>query len=94
MNKIKEEQLKTIQEHQKELNTILNEVGFLEAQKHALMHRLGEVNSSVEEFKRQLEQEYGAININVEDGTYTVLETKTEETSVPEEVEEGVANPL
>ena len=76
MNKIKEEQLSKIQEHQKELNTILNEVGFLETQKHALMHKLGEVNKSVEEFKYELEQEYGAININVEDGTYTTIETE------------------
>lgn len=69
--KITEEQLKTIQTHQKELNTILNEVGFYEAQKHALMHKFGEVNKEVEAFKSELESEYGAININVEDGTYT-----------------------
>ena len=32
MSKIKEEQLETIREHQKTLNTILNDVGYLEAQ--------------------------------------------------------------
>ncbi len=69
--KITEEQLNKIQTHQKELNTILNEVGFYEAQKHALMHKFGEVNKEVETFKTELESEYGAININVEDGTYT-----------------------
>ncbi len=35
------------------------------------MHKFGEVNKEVETFKSELESEYGAININVEDGTYT-----------------------
>ena len=90
MNKIKDEQLKTIQEHQRTLNTILNDVGYLEAQKHGLLHQFGDVNRKVEEFKSELENEYGAININLDDGTYTAIEKEEEE----EVVEEGVANPL
>ena len=85
MSKIKEEQLETIREHQKTLNTILNDVGYLEAQKHGLLHQFGTVNQQVEDFKSELEKEYGAININLEDGTYAPIEQK-------EEV--GVANPL
>ena len=54
----------------------------------------GGVNQDVEEFKNSLEKEYGAININVEDGTYTLIETKTEEEPTPQVVEEDVANPL
>ena len=90
MNKIKDEQLKTIQEHQRTLNTILNDVGYLEAQKHGLLHQFGDVNRKVEEFKSELENEYGAININLDDGTYTAIEKEEKE----EVVEEGVANPL
>ena len=90
MNKIKDEQLKTIQEHQRTLNTILNDVGYLEAQKHGLLHQFGDVNRKVEEFKSELENEYGAININLDDGTYTAIEKEEEE----EVVAEGVANPL
>ena len=86
---IKEEQLKTIQEHQRTLNTILNDVGYLEAQKHGLLHQFGDVNRKVEEFKSELENEYGAININLDDGTYTAIEKEEEEV-----VEESVANPL
>ena len=89
MNKIKDEQLKTIQEHQRTLNTILNDVGYLEAQKHGLLHQFGDVNRKVEEFKSELENEYGAISINLDDGTYTAIEKEEEEV-----VEEGVANPL
>lgn len=77
-NKITEEQLTKIQEQQKELNGILHEVGVLEAQKHGLLHQFAGVNKEVEELKSELEKEYGAININVEDGTYTEIEQPAE----------------
>ena len=79
MNKITEEQLSKIQGQQKELNGILHEVGVLEAQKHGLLHQFAGVNKEVEELKSELENEYGAININVEDGTYTEIEKEVEE---------------
>ena len=75
--KIKEEQLKKIQEQQGKISKILNEVGYLEANKHGLLHELAEVNKEVEEFKGELEKEYGQVNINLEDGSYT--EIKKEE---------------
>jgi len=71
---IKKEQLTAIQDHQKNLNAILNDLGYLEAQKHGLLHKFAEVNKEVEEFKNQLEAEYGAVNINLEDGSYTSIE--------------------
>ena len=75
--KIKEEQLNKIQEQQAAVNKILNEVGYLEANKHGLLHELAGVNEGIEDFKKELEKEYGAVNINLEDGTYT--EIKEEE---------------
>ena len=71
--KIKEEQLKKIQEQQAAVTKILNEVGYLEANKHGLLHELAGVNEGIEEFKKELEEEYGAVNINLEDGTYTEI---------------------
>ena len=91
MSKITEEQLNTIQNQQKELNAILHEVGAIEAQKHGLLHKFGTINQEVEELKVELESQYGAVNINVEDGTYTTIEVPTTEEPV---VEEGVGNPL
>ena len=70
MNKISEEHLKTIQDQQKNLNNLLNKIGFVEAQKHGFLHELAEINKTVEDFKLQLESEYGQININVETGEY------------------------
>jgi hypothetical protein len=81
--KIKEEQLKKIQDQQGKISKILNDVGYLEANKHGLLHELAEVNKEVEEFKVELEKEYGQVNINLEDGSYTeIKEEELEEANV------------
>lgn len=88
--KIKEEQLKTIREQQKNLTGILNNIGYLEAQKHGVLHQFGETNKEIESFKHELEKEYGAVNINLETGEYTVIEQETKvepELKVVENVE-------
>ena len=53
---------------------MLNEVGYVEAQKTAGLSKFHEVNKETEGFYRELEEEYGSININLEDGTYTPIE--------------------
>jgi len=77
-NKITDEQLKTIKDHQNKTNNILHQLGYLESQKHGLLHELAGVNQDVEEFKNSLEKEYGAINIDIETGTYTKIEEEEE----------------
>ena len=71
---ISKEQLEKIQGFQKDLNKLLNEIGFLEAQKAQVLSKFGEINKQTEDFKKELEDEYGSININLEDGTYTPIE--------------------
>jgi GTPase involved in cell partitioning and DNA repair len=77
--KIKKEELKTIQEQQDKTNSILNEIGYIESRKHGLLHELASVNQEVEEYKKVLEEKYGAININLEDGVYTEIKEEEEE---------------
>lgn len=76
--KITKEQLEKIVSQQKDLNVLLTNIGVLEAQKHSLLHQVAEVNKEVEEFKTVLESEYGAININLEDGSYEEIEKPNE----------------
>ena len=85
MNKISEEHLKTIQEQQAKLNNLLNQIGYVAAQKHGLLHEFGETNKATEEFKSVLEAEYGQVNINVETGEYTAIEEETKMEIVKEE---------
>lgn len=76
--KIKEEQLNTIKEQQAKINDLINQIGILEANKHGVLHEMAAVNQEINEFKKELEEEYGSININVEDGSYTVIEQESE----------------
>ena len=76
--KIKEDELLLIQEQQKQLSELINNIGVLETQKHGLLHDIAGANKEIEDYKEVLEAEYGAINISVEDGTYTEIETDVE----------------
>jgi len=82
MKKIKEEELKTIQDQQARLTDIISRVGVLETQKHHLLHEIATVNEEIEQTKKQLEEEYGSININVADGTYEEVEELEEDQPV------------
>ena len=72
--KITEEQLKTILDSQKELNSTLTNVGVLTAQKSQLTDMAIDQGKKIEEFKAELEKEYGKISINLKDGSYEVIE--------------------
>ncbi len=76
--KIKKEQLTKITEQQNQLNDLVTEIGMLETKKHALLHEIAGVNKDIEAMKTELEGEYGAININLKDGTYTKIDTEEE----------------
>ena len=80
MSKITDEQLKSINEGQKELMTIVNQIGILESQKHSLLHQVADANKVVEDLKAELEAEYGAIDIDLTTGEYT--EVKKDESNL------------
>jgi len=73
VSKITDEQLEVITKHQKDLNKSLTNIGFLETQKHSLLHDYAGIVDDIEKYKKELEDVYGAININIEDGTYTEI---------------------
>tara|TARA_B100000497_G_scaffold23655_1_gene27776 strand:+ start:3318 stop:3566 length:249 start_codon:yes stop_codon:yes gene_type:complete len=74
MAKITDEQLQSISEGQKELMTLVNQIGILETQKHGLLHQVADANKVVEDLKAELEKEYGAIDIDLTTGEYTEVE--------------------
>jgi predicted nucleic acid-binding Zn-ribbon protein len=75
---ITEEQLEKITNQQKDLSALLTNIGILESQKHGFLHQIADINKAIEEFKEELQQEYGAININLADGSYTEVEETKE----------------
>jgi len=80
--KIKKDQLKEIQEQQNVISNILNKIGYIESQKHGLLHELAGVNQEVADSKLKLEKEYGQVNIDLQTGEYTPIKEE-----VVEEVE-------
>ena len=73
VQEITKEQLTKIQEQQKQLSDLLKDIGFVEVQKHALLHKQAGLNDEIETFKAELEKEYGAITIDIETGNYTEI---------------------
>lgn len=77
MSKIKKEELKSLQESQSEINKIVNQMGVLSIQKvnidkqeSSLLEQLSEVEKSQIELRKTLEEQYGKISVNLEDGSY------------------------
>jgi len=76
MSKIKKEQLEKIQSQQSRLQAIFTDIGALEARKHEVLHAQAAISQEINITKKELEDEYGAINIDITDGSYTSIEEK------------------
>ncbi len=74
MAKIKKEQLEKIVGQNEQLQNIVSRIGVLETQKHALLHEVSQVNKVLEEYKSELESEYGKISIDLATGEYETIE--------------------
>ena len=70
MSKIKKEELEKLQESNNKLNAVKHDLGLLETQKHSLLHLYADEVGKLEELKKELEDSYGKINIDLKDGSY------------------------
>jgi|TARA_R110002020_G_scaffold140042_3_gene311261 hypothetical protein len=68
---ITKEELKEILALQNNISQLLHKIGVVETEKHALLHELAGVNQDQGKLKNDLEEKYGPIDINLEDGTYS-----------------------
>ena len=71
--KITKAELEKVSTQNKQLEDTVIEIGILESKKHALLHKVAEVNKVLEEYKQELEQEYGKISIDLKTGEYTEI---------------------
>lgn len=74
MAKITKEQLEKIKDQQGKLQQIVNNIGVIEINKHEALHAQAVISQEMNQTKKELEEQYGPININMEDGTYTKIE--------------------
>ena len=75
---ITEEQLKTVNDQQSKLSELLRTLGVLDVQKMNLHDKVKEISKEIEVTKKELENEYGQINIDLKDGSYTDIEKEDE----------------
>jgi hypothetical protein len=71
--KITEKQLEKLNGFVNAINQGQAQVGAIESQKHELLHQLAQVQSELRGFQKDLEDEYGKISINIQDGSYELI---------------------
>lgn len=81
-NQIKTEELTKLQNLTTVLKTTQNQLGVAEVQKHMLLHRYDLLSQELNKFKSELQETYGKVNINIEDGSFETInedESNTED---------------
>ena len=68
--KITEKQLEKLRGYVTAINQGQAQLGGIEVQKHSLLHQIAQVQSELQGFQKDLEDEYGKISINIQDGSY------------------------
>ena len=76
--KIKDEQLQDLQQKVRTIQQLQGQVGVLEGQKHLLLHQLAGAQDELQKLQTALEDEYGKININIQDGTYEEIKDEAQ----------------
>ena len=73
--KISENQLARLQATIKTIDQLTTDVGRMEVQKYGLMKAMGNVQTRIENIRKEFKEEYGTDNINIQDGTILNPET-------------------
>jgi len=76
--KLTEEQLQKLQGFVQALNQAQLQLGQLEVEKHNLLHQTGEIQAQLQTFQKELEEEYGKVSVNIQDGTYVAIPEEDE----------------
>ena len=77
--KIEKEELESIQNLVKQINSGQLQIGQLETQKHMLLHQIAEIQKGLKNLQEDLEKKYGKVNVSIEDRTITPIEEKEDE---------------
>jgi len=78
VDKITTEELDTIKKQQGNIQKVLLDLGALEARKIDVYKAYEEFHLALETTKKELEEKYGQVNIDLTNGSYTPVETSEE----------------
>ena len=79
VNKITEEQLEKVNKQQTNLSEMLRSIGVLDVQKQNIHQKVLELSKEIEATKKELEEKYGSVNIDLKTGEYTDLKKEDTE---------------
>ena len=68
-SKINDEQLEKLQGIVSAINESNANLGRLEVQKHQMLHQHEQLQAAIKELQQSLEEEYGKVDISIQDGT-------------------------
>ena len=74
VTKITEEELKGIQEKVGQINQLQMQVGGLEVQKTIGIENIKTVQDELSKLQKELEEKYGKVSVNLQDGTIKPIE--------------------
>ena len=69
VNKIEEQELKTVKEQTGKIQQCVLDLGSLEVKKAEIMQAYSEFLKELDVTKKELEEKYGQVNINLTDGS-------------------------
>ena len=78
MSKITKVELKGLQEQEQKKGAILHDLGLLQTQIHSLNHFYVNLMKEQDETKKELEEQYGKVNIDLKDGSYELIPEENE----------------
>ena len=67
--KVTEDELKSLQEIVSSMNGATTRVGQIETQKHMVLHDLSLMRTDLMKLQGELEEAYGKVDVNIQDGT-------------------------
>ena len=73
MSKITEAELKGLQEQEQKKSAILHDLGILQTQTHSLNYMYVELMVEQNKLKKELEETYGKVNIDLKDGSFKII---------------------
>ena len=73
-----EDELKALQENVSKLNEVHMELGVLENQKHKILHEMNEIEKEFNDLQKQLENTYGKVSINMDNGELSEIPQENE----------------
>ena len=69
-NKIEEQELKKIQNYEQQMTSIKLELGSIQLNTHILKNTYTTIMQEYNNLRKELEEKYGKVSINVSDGSY------------------------